>query len=277
MSERPPPAVIDERLTGLTKPVASLRLNLLVYGASGVGKTVLAGSAEDDERTAPVLYVDVEGGLLSISQRGDKLDVFRVSDFRRDMTLLESYLRSATDQHGKLPYRTIVIDSLTRMAWLIMADILRQPNPKRASKDVLEYSEWNILTNRVRSLVMFFTDLNAHLICTALEREDDSQLHVSMPGRQTSEQTPSFFNTVARLSMHPIAAPDGKTMTERRRLQFQKSSRVDAKDRSDPLGMLPHDMDYPSVSMLLDRIAEGHRLAVEQTRPAEQKEQQLHV
>ena len=54
-------------------------MNLLIYGEPGVGKTVLAGSAADHPDTAPILILDVEGGVTSLRTRTD-IDVIQVRD-----------------------------------------------------------------------------------------------------------------------------------------------------------------------------------------------------
>ena len=44
-------------------------LNILVYGYPGAGKTTLAASAQEHPDLADVLFLNIEGGLLSVPAR----------------------------------------------------------------------------------------------------------------------------------------------------------------------------------------------------------------
>src|SRR5688572_21297820 len=57
--------------------------NMMIYGPPGVGKTVLCGSAAEVIEMSPVLFVDVEGGTLSVSAQGFDCDVVRVTTWQQ--------------------------------------------------------------------------------------------------------------------------------------------------------------------------------------------------
>ena len=94
-------------------------LNMLVYGDPGVGKTVLAGSASQVEAMSPVLFIDVEGGTMSLRNRYPDVEVVRVSSWS-DMTSLYNDIAN-TDS-----YKTIVLDSLTEIQKFSMYNIMRE-------------------------------------------------------------------------------------------------------------------------------------------------------
>ena len=47
------------------------RMKILIYGPQGVGKTYLAATAQDHPAMRDVLFLNVEGGLMTIAHRGD--------------------------------------------------------------------------------------------------------------------------------------------------------------------------------------------------------------
>ena len=94
-------------------------VNMLVYGDPGVGKTVLAGSASEVEAMSPVLFIDVEGGTMSLRNKYPQVDVVRVASWS-DMTSVYNDIASSTDS-----YKTIVLDSLTEIQKFSMYNIMR--------------------------------------------------------------------------------------------------------------------------------------------------------
>ena len=261
-SSKPAPLVIDERLPGLRaggSGDAPLRLNALIYGKPGAGKTMLAASAADDPRTSPVLFVDAEGGTINVSHKNG-LHFFDVKN-PDELRMLTRYLREATAA-GDLPFKTLVLDSLTDIAEKAMDSIVQTiSNPRRAVSDVEEGADWNVFNHRMMAVIRFFRDLDVHLIATALEREDTNGFFPAVKGKQVPQQLPGAFNTVGHLRMVP------KEATEERRLLLQSSAKYAAKDRGDPLGVLPREMVDPTITKLLDRMEEGRRLALAANAP----------
>lgn len=272
MADRPPALVLEERLGGLVKPDTGNLLSVLVYGAPGVGKTVLAGTAQDDARTRPVLVCSAEGGHKSILWR---LSVPE-SDPRHDGLAIKEIVRFPEDLYAVIDVvaenpglvRTVVIDSITDIAWRVEQSMLRKPNPERKAPNTLAWSEWAPFNTAVRTLVTMIRDLNVHVIATALETEKESSFGPLAGGKKTAELLPGFFDSVHRLAIvgEPETTPDGKrtVLAQHRELVLTADSRMVAKDRNDPLGLLPRTMRNPTVSKLLDRSEEGMRLAAEQ-------------
>ncbi len=264
-SGRPAPVTLNERPTlPVIRPSdETARLSVLVYGKPGVGKTVFCGTAEDDDRTAPVLFCDVEGGRLSISHRGasGKLDVYPVLDFAADMNRLVAFFQGPTGVRTDTGYKTLVLDSLSEAAVRAMDSTIAESTGRHPIPGVPEYSDWNAWTNRMRALIMFLRDLPLHLVVTCLEEDADGAIQPAFPGKKLGPQLPAFFNTVGRLYVAPTPSPDGRGVTYERRLTLSSDVRVTAKDRSDELGQLPREMVDPTVTKLLNRMAEGRTLA----------------
>jgi hypothetical protein len=114
-------------------------LKVLIYGDSGAGKTWLAGSAADVEAMRPVLFVDLESGVLSIRDRD--VDLLPVRS-HADLQELSDLISNPSPEDGEdEPYRTVVIDSLTELYALNMEIQLRaeqRPNAVPELRDWLQ-------------------------------------------------------------------------------------------------------------------------------------------
>lgn len=227
----------------LVKPdTAMSTLKILVYGTPGVGKTWFAGTAEDDARSAPVLLCDVEAGVLTLRKRGKALDVVRIESLD-DLRLVLRELRT-----GKLPYRTVVIDSLTELHKVTLRDI-------SAGKPIPTLQDWGVAGKKLEEIISYFRGLPMNFICTALEMDfKDEQtgavsLRPSLPGK-LSGNIGGFFDIVGRMTGKAVKGPDNTVRVERL-LQVQNHSNVTAKDRSDALGA---SVINPTLPQLLDTI-----------------------
>lgn len=258
MSERPAPVVLSRSLKTVRPSEENDRLSLLVYGPPGVGKTMFAATAYDDDRTSPVLYCDSEGGVQPITWR-DELTVFQISDYERDLASLFDYFYGPAGIRNEDGYKTVVIDSLSDLAEKCMAAVLSQPNGKRAWEDVPEISDWNVWTNKVLNLINALKELPVHVIVTALETVETQGVMPMLPGRKLGPRLPAKFGTVGRL--YVARSDTDKGTAYERRLLLQADNRYVAKDRGDPLSLLPRELAEPTVSKLLDRTIEGKRLA----------------
>lgn len=158
------------------KPTATLKIealeerdayaNILVYGESGVGKTVFASTAP-----RPILWLESEGGTSSI---GDKkgIDIARVSGletYREALVYLES-------NPGK--YKTVVIDSFSETQAAVLKDIMGAVKRLDPTRDEFspQWDEWGRLTGIMREIARAYRDLPANVIITALQREDKDDL-----------------------------------------------------------------------------------------------------
>lgn len=139
----------------------------MVYGDSGIGKTVLGGS---DDR---VLFIAPEdSGTLSAKRHGSKADKWPVKSWN---DLLEAYewCYEQIEENGKLPYDWVVIDSLTEMQYMAMQHILKQvieDNPNR-DPDVPAIQDWQRYYIIFEKMVRAFNDLNVNVLYTALSRK----------------------------------------------------------------------------------------------------------
>ena len=164
----------------------------LVYGDSGVGKTVFASSAP-----RPILWFDTEGGTNSIAD-GEGIDIVRADtlDVYREGLL---YLQSSEGAK----YKTVVIDSFTETQAAVMKQIMLFVASKDASRDEFapQLQDYQRMTGMMREIVRGFRDVEANVIITALAREDTDALTAKNKVRPRlspaiADEIPGFMDAV---------------------------------------------------------------------------------
>jgi phage nucleotide-binding protein len=218
---------------------------MLVYGEPGVGKTVLAGSAAAVPELSPVLFIDVEGGTFSLSERYPDIDVVRIKSWN-DMQRLYDAL------YNEMTYQTVVLDSLTEIQKFSMYIIMRQLVQQDSSRDpdVPGMREWGKNTEQIRRLVRAFRDLPCNTIFTALartQRDVRTNLDKTRPGLsgQLAGEVAGFVDIVGYLYLKRFG-------DELRRLLLTTPTDTQiAKDRS---GRLPAVVENPNMQIIHDLV-----------------------
>lgn len=226
-------------------------VNLLIYGEAGAGKTYLAGSAADDPRTSPVLFLDVEGGVTTIRHRKE-IDVVPIRSMDQITKVYNDIFRSIED--GRILYKTIVVDSLTELADLDMRIIMKNAysaKPDSVDIDVASPREWGKTRNHMRTIVRAFRDLPCHVIYTSGlgQKQDEGQPTKNYPGfsGKLQHEIPGFMDIVGLLTaeVNPVSKERS------RKLQVAGTRGVVAKDRTSALGDL---VINPTIPMIWDLI-----------------------
>lgn len=145
-------------------------VNLLVYGKSGVGKTVLAGS--DDA----LIISTEEGGTLSAQRFGSKAHVWHAKKWP-DIEEAYDYLAGLGETTG-IPYKFVAIDSLTSaqamcMSWILEVQYSRKPSSRDI--DIAEIQDWLKYQNMFMRKVKEFNALPCNMLYTALIRSEIDQ------------------------------------------------------------------------------------------------------
>ena len=88
-----------------------MSLQIIIYGQAGVGKTTFAKYARDP------FFIDLENGTVGVPK--DKKKSFPIIGFneasKNSVTELHKFLDEKLDPKGELEFKTLVIDSLTRI------------------------------------------------------------------------------------------------------------------------------------------------------------------
>ncbi len=159
---------------GIEKP----RLKCLIYGKPGVGKTIMAGQAMDHPDLGEVLFLPIEGGLLSIADKDPKwIDVGKGPDGRpngRTLANLEDLVwKLVTKAPGFAEYKTLVIDSVTDLQVRDLEDIVGEEKKQTSSRDLgdIHIGDYGKDTARMRRILRMLRDSDLNVILTALSKE----------------------------------------------------------------------------------------------------------
>lgn len=214
----------------------------LIYGDSGVGKTVLAGSAPRP------LILDIEGGTMSLRQFGIKADVVRINDFG----LMKKVYEEITTNPDR--WDTVIIDSLTELQRRSMEAVMKlvvEQNSRR-DPDVPGIGEYGKNGEIIRKVIRKFRDLpmNVIFVCLQLDMTDqDTGLAIARPmlqGKMAAE-VPQYMDIVGHLTVRSEADEDGN-LRKIRVLNVDHGGRFSAKNR---LGHLPPQIENPNFTEII--------------------------
>lgn len=219
----------------------------LVYGGSGLGKTVLAATLP-----APVL-ISSESGLLSLRKNNLErlfgvgnpaitynmpvIQVTTVDD------LTEAYNWCVNSNEARV-FASIGLDSISEIAEVVLNNAKRQvKDPRQAYGELIE---------KMETLVRLFRDINGKNVYMAAKMEPSKdeltgvvKYGPSMPGAKLGNKVPYFFDEVFRLGVNKT--PQGESY---RFLQTQPDLQFEAKDRSGALAA----MEPPNLTHVFSKI-----------------------
>lgn len=225
-------------------------LNILIYGDSGVGKTTLAGSADEVPSLRPCLIIDFEGGTESLVRSYPDIDQVRVENWKEMQQVYDALHR------GDHEYQTVILDSLTEIQKFNMYSIMEELQTSRPDldPDVPGMREWGKNLEQMRRFVRAFRDLKMNTVFTALKKEDKNDktgMVTTMPSLsgKLAGEVAAFLDIVAYYYVKRIGT--GEDAEDKRLLLTQKTETIIAKDRS---GSLPLVMESPTLKDIFDAM-----------------------
>lgn len=212
-------------------PIISLEeytesINMCIYGDSGIGKTVFAGTAPN------ALFLAIERGTVSAARQGSKADLWQINHWNDLETALDWL------QDNPNAYEWVIIDSTTEMQKLCMRGILDnavEENNKR-DRDIPALQDWQKYYNLFDRFVAAFNSLPVNILYTALtirvDNEDSEELVLpDIQGR-------GYHNAQTFCASMDVVAYYRKTMDgkgedaeSKRSMLFESSPPYFAKDR----------------------------------------------
>jgi phage nucleotide-binding protein len=175
------------------KSTADLSANgvkALVYGQAGAGKTTLAATMPN-----PVI-LSAEGGLLSIKDANlPFLEISTMSD------LWEAY--EWLNEGGGVEYQSVVLDSISEIAEVVLN------TEKKTNKD--PRAAYGAMAEQMADIIRAFRDLAGRnvLMTAKVEKVADEMGRIlyapSMPGKQTGQSLPYYFDLVLALRVEKDA------------------------------------------------------------------------
>ena len=235
-------------------------INLLVYGPSGVGKTVFGGSHER------VLFIAVEKGTVSAKRMGSKGKVWPVHEWN-DLEAAYSWLMDNPDE-----FEWVVLDSITEMQQMAIRDILKKANEENSSRDldipaIQDHQKWQ---NIYKRFISSFIDLPVNVLFTALVRtaqdEDKEEfLTPDIQGKnyQLSQYTCGQMSAYGYMSTRkvPLKDEDGNIVLDSggkkipdiiRRITWMDTGVIRGKDRYNVLEPYTEDLTLAEIHDLIE-------------------------
>jgi hypothetical protein len=222
-------------------------IKCLVYGDSGMGKTVLTATLP-----SPVL-LSAESGVLSLKRKNlerlfgvntpgiayeiPTIQITTVDD------LSEAYRWLTTSADARY-FQSIALDSISEIAEQVLNNAKRQvKDPRQAYGELIE---------KMETLIRCFRDIPGKnvYVSAKMEPQKDEMTGVvkytaSMPGSKLGPKLPYFFDEVFRLGVGKD--PQGNSY---RFFQTQPDLQFVAKDRSGALAA----MEYPHLGAVFSKI-----------------------
>jgi phage nucleotide-binding protein len=243
-------APLAERIGAVSADRAIGWFNLLIYGDYGAGKTYFASTAQDHPSTTPVLFLDIEGGTATIRKRPE-IEVVQVRSINQ---LVSIYDELEADQ-GKT-YRTVIIDSVSELQKLDLADIMREVVREHSDRDVdvPAQREYGKSTAHMRKIVRAFRDLPCNTIFTSLAKRDQDEstgkvTYVPNLTGKLAAEVPAFLDTVGYL--YTVVEKD----RIERRLVIGNHPKYRGKDRLQLEDQFGPIIENPNVPMIWNALA----------------------
>ena len=173
-----------------TKQAAQLNgLKMLVYGASGAGKTRLCATTG-----APTVIISAESGLLSL--RDSDIPVIEVQTLE---DVFEAY-QFVSQSQDAAHFEWVCLDSISEIAEVVLA---REKAVTVNGKKVDPRQAYGALTDQMGDLLRAFRDLPGENVyfSAKMEKQKDEQTgsllySPSMPGAKLSQAIPFMFDEV---------------------------------------------------------------------------------
>lgn len=243
----------------------------MIYGVSGVGKTVMAVQIAQ-EITAPdkkILYIDTAEGWVSLKNHPELKE--RTERMRYgNLGQLEALCHAIrTNEPPFNEFGTIILDEASSSADSALDDVLkdRAASKRGDDPDTPTQPDYNTATNRVRKAYMGLLTLpGVHVILISHTRKDKDARNVEvqqasfLPKLGQKIKQPLHF--IGNLSGNEIPASENRPARYTRILQVHPTRTIDAKTR---IGGLEPQVEYPEFIIKLKKWLGGEIPTVKTT------------
>lgn len=249
-------------ITKLSDAPSMGKRNWLIYGDSGLGKTVLAGTAPK------ALFLTVEAaGTESAKEQGSAADEW-VTDTWEEILTAYKWLKEG----GAKSYDTVIVDSLSEMEEACWRDHLEKMADAKSTRNIYKpaLEDYQVIGNKIKRLVNQFNRLPANVIYTAhamrvdvedtITEEDTTLLMPLLGSAKNGTLSQKVCAMVTLVGLLTVRVPKKKTGDGEeedtkaepfRRLYLQGNSRFIAKTRHSALGKF---VDRPNIETMLEAV-----------------------
>lgn len=157
-----------------TKPL----IKALIYAKPGVGKTSLAATALDHEDLKDVLFINVEGGLLTIADREPlTVNIGRNDDGSPNGKIVDDLEKVIWALVGnKEEYKdvkTVVLDSASELQTIDLEDVVQKDG--KHDLDSLQLQDYGKDSMRLKRIFRMLKDMRKNVIFTSIVRTTTAQ------------------------------------------------------------------------------------------------------
>lgn len=223
-------------------------LNIGIHGDSGIGKTLLGGSAQEVEGMYPVLDIDLEDGQETLRRTYPNVEVVRVTNKVELQAVYDELYHSKA--HG---FRSVMVDSTTELDQYTMTEVMAEKlTLDPLAEDTPEWPEHRKKLIRMRAMIRGFRDLPMHTIFTSLTlpvKDQKTGATILLPSHsgQFKLDYPALLDVILYYYAKESVVDDIPVTI--RCLLSQKTEKAMAKDRT---GTLPPVMQAPTMQKIYD-------------------------
>lgn len=157
----------------VTRDAFENKLNVLIYGDPGSGKTYLAGTAQDVPEMKNVHVFNIDGGLLTLAGRGD----IQATDIHSVQELEDEFYKIINRHSDYKGVKTVVIDNISELQTLALeAEAAlnfkeRQRKNKNYTVDEIYLEDYGVAGKKLARILRGFRDLPLNVIYLAHKKD----------------------------------------------------------------------------------------------------------